>query len=41
MKACAEAEEKKRKRIMSGSTGSGGSSDAPPKYHIVYTLPIG
>jgi hypothetical protein len=41
MKACAEAEEKKRKRIMSESTGSGGSSDAPPKYHIVYTLPIG
>jgi hypothetical protein len=38
MKACAEAEEKKRKRIMPGSSRSGGSSDAPLKYRMVYTL---
>jgi hypothetical protein len=41
MKACAMAEEKKRKRIMPGSSRSGGSSGAPPKYCMVYTPPIG
>jgi hypothetical protein len=41
MKAVAEAEEKKRKSMMPGSTGSGSSSGAPPKYHIVYTPPEG
>jgi 4-diphosphocytidyl-2C-methyl-D-erythritol kinase len=41
MKACAEAEEKKRKRIMPGSSGSGWSSGAHPMYHMVYTPPIG
>jgi hypothetical protein len=39
MKACAEAEEKKRKRIMPGSSRNGGSSGAPLKYHMVYTPP--
>jgi hypothetical protein len=39
MKAVAEADEKKRKRMMSGSTGSGSSSGAPPKYRMVYTPP--
>jgi hypothetical protein len=39
MKACAETKEKKRKRIMPRSSGSGGSNDAPPKYHMVYTPP--
>jgi hypothetical protein len=41
MNAVAEADEKKRKRIMPGSTGSGSSSGAPPKYHMVYTPPGG
>jgi hypothetical protein len=41
MKAVAEANEKKRKNMMSGSTGSGSSSGAPPKYHMVYTPPGG
>jgi hypothetical protein len=41
MKACAEAEEKKRKRIMSESSGSGGASGAPPMYRMVYTPPTG
>jgi hypothetical protein len=36
-----EANEKKRKRMMLGSVGSGSSSGAPPKYHMVYTLPEG
>jgi hypothetical protein len=40
MKAIAEADEKKRKRMMPRSAGSGSSSGAPPKYHIVYT-PLG
>jgi hypothetical protein len=31
IKAVVEADEKKRKRVMLGSSGSGGSSDAPPK----------
>jgi hypothetical protein len=41
MKAVAEAEEKKRKKMMPGSTGNGSSSDAPPKYRMVYTPPRG
>jgi hypothetical protein len=41
MKACAEAEEKKRTKVMSGPSGSGSSSGAPPKYRMVYTLPTG
>jgi 4-diphosphocytidyl-2C-methyl-D-erythritol kinase len=40
IKAVAEADEKKRKRMMHASTGSGSSSGAPPKYHMVYT-PLG
>jgi hypothetical protein len=40
MKAVAEADEKKQKRMMPGSAGSGSSSGAPPKYHMVYT-PLG
>jgi hypothetical protein len=39
MKAVAEADEKKRKRMMPGSAGSGNSSDTPPKYRMVYTPP--
>jgi hypothetical protein len=41
MKACLEAEEKKRKRIMLRTLGGGGSSDAPLKYRMVYTPPAG
>jgi hypothetical protein len=41
MKAVAEADKKKRKRIMPGSTGSGSFSDAPHKYRMVYTPPGG
>jgi hypothetical protein len=41
MKACAEAEGKKGKRIMPGSSSSGGSRGAPPKYCMVYTPPSG
>jgi hypothetical protein len=37
MKVVAEADEKKRKRMMPGSAGSGSSSGAPPKYRMVYT----
>jgi hypothetical protein len=37
IKAVAEAKEKKRKRIMPGSSGIGGSGGAPLKYHMVYT----
>jgi hypothetical protein len=40
MKACETAEEKKRKRVVSGSSGDG-SSSAPPKYRMIYTLPAG
>jgi 4-diphosphocytidyl-2C-methyl-D-erythritol kinase len=40
VKACEAAEENKRKRIMSGSTG-GSSSIAPPKYRMVYMSPAG
>jgi hypothetical protein len=41
MKPCAEAEEKKRKRIIPRSSGNGGSSGAPLKYRMVYTPPSG
>jgi hypothetical protein len=41
MKAVAEADEKKRKRMMPGSAGSGSSSGAPPKYRMVYIPPGG
>jgi hypothetical protein len=41
MKAVAEADEKKRKRMMPRSAGSDSSSGAPPKYRIVYTPPGG
>jgi hypothetical protein len=40
MKACEAAEEKKKKRAMSGPTGDS-SSGAPPKYRMVYTPPAG
>jgi hypothetical protein len=39
--AVAKANEKKRKRMMPGSSVSGGSSGAPPKYCMVYTPPEG
>jgi hypothetical protein len=41
MKAVAEADEKMRKKMLHGSTGSGSSSGAPPKYCMVYTPPRG
>jgi hypothetical protein len=41
MKAVAEADEKKRKKMMPGSAGSGSSRGAPPKYCMVYTPPGG
>jgi hypothetical protein len=40
MKACEVAEEKKRKRTMSGPTG-GSSSGAPLKYRMVYMPLVG
>jgi hypothetical protein len=40
MKAITEADEKKRKRMMPRSTGSGSSSNALSKYRMVYT-PLG
>jgi hypothetical protein len=40
MKACEAAKEKKRKRAMSGPSG-GSSSDALPKYRMIYTPPTG
>jgi hypothetical protein len=40
MKACEVAEEKKRKRAVSGPSG-GSSSSAPPKYRMIYTPPSG
>jgi hypothetical protein len=39
MKAIVEANEKKRKKMMLGSTRSGNSSGAPPKYRMVYAPP--
>jgi hypothetical protein len=41
MKVVAEADEKKRKRMMLGSAGSDNSSGVPPKYRMVYTPPRG
>jgi hypothetical protein len=41
MKAVAEADEKKRKMVMLGSSARGGSSGALPKYRMVYTPPGG
>jgi hypothetical protein len=41
MKAIAEADEKKRKKMMPGSTGNGSSTGAPPKYRMMYTTPGG
>jgi hypothetical protein len=41
MKVIAKADEKKRKRMIPGSAGSGNSSGAPPKYRMVYTPPGG
>jgi hypothetical protein len=40
MKACEAAEEKKRKRAVSGPF-EGGSSSASPKYRMIYTPPAG
>jgi hypothetical protein len=40
MKACEAAEEKNRKRVMSGPS-EGSSSGAPPKYHMIYTPAVG
>jgi hypothetical protein len=39
MKAIAEVDEKKGKKMMPGFTGSGSSSGAPPKYRMVYAPP--
>jgi hypothetical protein len=39
MKAIVKADEKKRKRMVLGSVGSGSFSGAPPKYRMVYTPP--
>jgi hypothetical protein len=36
MKTIAEADEKKRKRMMPEPSGRDGSSGVPPKYHMVY-----
>jgi hypothetical protein len=41
MKAVAEADEKKRKRMISRSAGSGSSSGGPLKYRMVYIPPRG
>jgi hypothetical protein len=41
MKAVAEADEKKIKRMMPRSASSGSSSGVPPKYRMVYTPPEG
>jgi hypothetical protein len=41
MKAVAEADEKKRNKMMPGFAGSGSSSGAPSKYRMVYTPPGG
>jgi hypothetical protein len=37
MKAIAEVDEKKRKKLMPGSARSGSSTSAPLKYRMVYT----
>jgi hypothetical protein len=41
MKAVAEVNEKKRKRMMPGSAGSGSSSGVPLMYCMEYTPPGG
>jgi hypothetical protein len=41
MKAVAELDEKKRKKMIPRSASSGSSSGVPPKYHMVYTPPGG
>jgi hypothetical protein len=41
MKVIAEVDEKKRKKMMPSSTGSGSSTSAFPKYRMVYTSPEG
>jgi hypothetical protein len=41
MKAVFEVDEKKRKKMMPGSAGNGGSSGASPKYCMVYAPPVG
>jgi hypothetical protein len=41
MKAVAEVDERKRKKMMPGPAGSGSSSGTPPKYRMVYTPPGG
>jgi hypothetical protein len=41
MKVIAEADKKKRKRMLPGSSVSGGSSGAPPKCRMMYTPPRG
>jgi hypothetical protein len=41
MKAVAEVDEKKRKRMIPRSASSGSSSGAPPKYRMVYTPHVG
>jgi hypothetical protein len=40
MKSCEAAEEKKRKRVVSGPSG-GSSRSAPLKYHMIYSPPTG
>jgi hypothetical protein len=40
MKACEAAEEKKRKRAVSGPFGAD-SSSAPPMYRMIYNPPVG
>jgi hypothetical protein len=41
MEAVAYVDEKKSKKMILGSTGSGSSTSVPPKYRIVYTPPGG
>jgi hypothetical protein len=41
MKTVVDADEKKRKKLMPGSAGSGSSKGAPLKYRMVYTPPGG
>jgi hypothetical protein len=41
MKTISEVDEKKRKKMIPGSVGSGSSGDAPPNYSMVYTPPQG
>jgi hypothetical protein len=41
IEAVAYVDEKKSKKMILGSTGSGSSTSVPPKYRIVYTPPGG